>query len=30
MNYELLLMLGVVIVWIVLNRWVFPKMGIPT
>jgi hypothetical protein len=23
-------MIGVVVAWIVLNRWVLPKLGVPT
>jgi hypothetical protein len=30
MNSEFLLVLGVVIVWIVLNRWILPKLGVRT
>jgi hypothetical protein len=30
MNSEFLLVLGVVIVWIVLNRWILPKLGVHT
>jgi hypothetical protein len=28
--YEWLLPLGVLALWIVLNRWVLPRMGVPT
>ncbi len=27
---EGLWVLGVVVLWIVLNRWVLPRMGVPT
>lgn len=27
---SLLTMLGVVAVWYVLNRWILPKLGVPT
>ena len=27
---NVLLLLGVLIVWFVLNRWVLPAMGVPT
>jgi hypothetical protein len=27
---DLLLMLGIVAVWYILNRWILPKMGIQT
>jgi len=27
---DLLLLLGVVVAWVVLNRWVLPKLGIQT
>jgi len=30
MSSEFLLVLGVVIVWIVLNRWILPKFGVHT
>ncbi len=28
--YDWLLPLGVLVLWIVLNRWVLPRMGVPT
>ena len=28
--YDWLLPLGVLALWIVLNRWILPRMGIPT
>jgi hypothetical protein len=28
--YDWLLPLGVLALWIVLNRWVLPRMGVPT
>jgi len=30
MDTNVLLLVGVVIVWVVLNRWVLPKLGIST
>ena len=27
---DVLLPLGVVVLWFVLNRWVLPRMGVPT
>jgi hypothetical protein len=30
MSWELLLILAAVAVWVVLNRWVLPKLGVPT
>ena len=30
MSWEILLIPGVVLVWVVLNRWVLPKLGVPT
>jgi hypothetical protein len=31
MNWKsILLVLGVVAAWIVLNRWVLPRLGVPT
>lgn len=27
---DLLMMLGIVAVWYILNRWVLPKMGVQT
>lgn len=30
MNSDLLILILICVVWIVLNRWVFPRMGIPT
>jgi hypothetical protein len=30
MSWEPILILGAVVVWVILNRWVFPKLGIPT
>ena len=28
--YDWLLPLGVLAVWIILNRWILPRMGVPT
>ena len=28
--FDWLLPLGVLAVWIILNRWVLPRMGVPT
>ena len=30
MHWNLLLLVGAVAVWVILNRWVLPKFGIPT
>jgi len=30
MEWNLIMLVGIVAAWIVLNRWVLPKMGIPT
>jgi hypothetical protein len=30
MDWTIVLMIGFVIGWIVLNRWILPKMGIST
>jgi hypothetical protein len=30
MDTNILVMLGAVIVWVVLNRWVLPKLGVST
>lgn len=30
MNWEVLIPVGIVVGWVVLNRWIFPKMGIST
>ena len=30
MYWDLILLLGAVAVWVILNRWVLPKFGIPT
>ena len=27
---DILLLVGVVVVWFVLNRWVLPRLGVPT
>jgi len=27
---DILMMLGIVVVWYILNRWVLPKMGVQT
>ena len=27
---EVLLPIGVLVFWIVLNRWILPKLGVPT
>ena len=27
---EILLPIGILVLWIVLNRWVLPRMGVPT
>ena len=27
---EVLLILGVLVLWVVMNRWVLPYMGVPT
>lgn len=27
---DVLLPLGIVVLWFVLNRWVLPRMGVPT
>jgi hypothetical protein len=30
MNWEVLIPVGIVVGWVVLNRWILPKMGIST
>jgi hypothetical protein len=30
MSWDLILILGAIAVWVVLNRWVLPKLGIRT
>lgn len=30
MSWEILALVGVVAAWVVLNKWVLPKMGIST
>lgn len=30
MNWEFLSFVGIVVGWVVLNRWILPKMGIST
>ncbi len=30
MNWDLILILGAVAVWVILNRWVLPKFGVST
>jgi hypothetical protein len=30
MHWDVLLLVGAVAVWVILNRWVLPKFGIPT
>ena len=30
MNWDVMLILGALAVWVVLNRWVLPKLGIRT
>jgi hypothetical protein len=30
MSYELLLLIAIVVVWLLLSRFVLPKMGVPT
>lgn len=30
MSWEMLFIVGGVIGWVVLNRWVLPKLGVPT
>ena len=30
MTWELLLIGGAIAVWVILNRWVLPKFGVPT
>lgn len=30
MSWEILMVIAAVVVWVVLNRWVLPRMGIPT
>jgi hypothetical protein len=27
---ELLFLLGILVLWFVLNRWVLPRLGVPT
>jgi hypothetical protein len=27
---EILILLGVVAIWFVLNRWILPRLGVPT
>jgi len=27
---DLLLLIGIVVIWYVLNRWILPKMGVQT
>jgi hypothetical protein len=29
-NMDLLIMVGFLVLWVVLNRWVLPKMGVQT
>lgn len=30
MSWDLMLIAGALVVWVVLNRWVLPKLGVPT
>lgn len=30
MTMDILLLIGIVVAWYVLNRWVLPKMGVQT
>jgi len=30
MAYETLIVLLFIVVWVVLSRWVFPRIGVPT
>jgi hypothetical protein len=30
MDWDVLLIVGAVVVWVILNRWVLPKFGVPT
>ena len=30
MSWDVILIAGALVVWVILNRWVLPKMGVPT
>jgi hypothetical protein len=30
MDWNIMLLPAVVILWVVLNRWILPKLGVPT
>jgi hypothetical protein len=30
MDWNMMLLPAVVIIWVVLNRWILPKLGVPT
>jgi hypothetical protein len=30
MSWDLMLIAGALVVWVILNRWVLPKLGVPT
>jgi hypothetical protein len=30
MDWNIMLLPAVVIIWVVLNRWILPKLGVPT
>jgi hypothetical protein len=30
MSWDLILIVGAVATWVILNRWVLPKLGVPT
>jgi len=30
MSWDLLIPVGVLAVWVILNRWILPRLGVPT
>ena len=30
MSWDLMLIAGALVAWVILNRWILPKLGVPT